>query len=218
MQTAVACFLLVSFLPVFVFSGECDGGVAVHLDGVFYVYRSSAWYDTTENSGSRRVELRGSYIADSTGIHTFYGWSDTYGDTSLYTSKSTLRLDDSLVNDATPGEWSIEHSCMQDFRYSFILGVTQDYMWVRCSLAVATPLKAKFDLSGMDYVQTCEISGCRNTDLSRDSYLCQPSPSPAETPESSATPSFTVAIWPQSRRFFAVAARFVVSLLLQSKS
>jgi hypothetical protein len=168
-------------LPSLRLCSQCDAGCQVCLDGASYAVRAICSYDTKDNSGTKQVELRGSYLADSTGTHTFYCSSATYGtDGYMYTSLSSLEWESSLTS-PTDGEWSDDRQCVKDYRYAICLALDSGYKYVKCSIAVQTPARARFDLTGDNYVQTCQESGCRERDYERSPYDCQPSPSPPKS-------------------------------------
>jgi hypothetical protein len=170
-------------LPSLHLCTQCDGGIAIYLSGVYSMTRSVAFYDTASNSGDKLVEMKGSYLADSTGIHTIYCWSQTYDTSSWFGVNSSSALWwETSASPAYKGEWPTIKNCVQDYRYDIALSLSDSYLWVKCSIAVTTPMHSKFDLEGHDYIQTCQENGCRERDYSRSPYDCKPSPTRSKSP------------------------------------
>jgi hypothetical protein len=147
--------------------------------GSDWVRIGSGYFESYELSGTQVMALRGAFIADESGTHTFRVWAHTTG-----SSGDAYRNAIFLIDGGDAGhrqtEYDRSEDLTKDFRYSFRLTVTDDYYYIALSLYVASP---SYPLHGLDQpggrIETCTVSGCRNTDLTRDPYACQPSPSSA---------------------------------------
>jgi hypothetical protein len=145
--------------------------------GSDWVRIGSGYFESYELSGTQVLAFRGSFIADESGTHTFRVWAqstDVLGDWS----RSAAFVFDGVDAGHRQTEYNRSEVLTKDFRYSFSLTVTDDYYYIALQLQVASP---SYPIHGLDQagcrIETCTVSGCRNTDLRRDSYACQPSPS-----------------------------------------
>jgi hypothetical protein len=136
-----------------------------------------SYFESYELSGDKVLAFRGSFIADESGTHTFRVWAHTTG-SSGDAYRSAIFVFDGVDAGHRQTEYDRTEVLTKDFRYSFSLTVTQDWYYIALRLQVASP---SFPLHGLDRdgcrIETCTVSGCRNTDLTRDPYACQPSPS-----------------------------------------
>jgi hypothetical protein len=86
-------------------------------------------------------------------------------------------------------ECSISGVLTKDFRYAFFGELQDATSYVRVWLMVQSPFHDQTPMNEL-CTETCDVEGCRNTDLFRSPYLCQPSPSCSLSHSPSPTPSF----------------------------
>jgi hypothetical protein len=144
--------------------------------------------------------LKGSVIAKVTGYHIFrlnHDWS--FPSTSM--PEVDFDLEGSVVR-TNAGTYDRGLSAIKDFRYSYELYYAMDKKNSWMELIIVLPDNSSRRIND-EYGETCYVSGCRNTELSRGRYNCQPSPtrsksasrsrskSPTPSPTLSSTPEFT---------------------------
>jgi hypothetical protein len=179
-----ALFFLIS--PVI---SDCPAGIQFYWGGVYQKDLGTAFQDSAYYNGSQTPEFRGSFVAKVTSEHVFELWSSTYSTSNQHIPSTQFQFDG--MNGGT-GErkWQWNASTLtKDFRYRLVLMTTDHYYWIKISISVEYSGHGMADLDG-DLIGTCEVSGCRETALSRVPYSCQPSPSRSLSPSASASSAF----------------------------
>jgi hypothetical protein len=182
----MTAFLFISF-PVFVImarsalNDECGTpGILIDWDGSGWFLSSTSYFDSADYTGSHTPWMTGSFIADSTGSHIITLDALTYGSSSLSAARVQLTFDSSTCG-FSDYNCSISGVLMKDFRYGFLSKTQDHYYYVKVSLLVTSPTNAQM-IMDQSRTETCHVTGCRNTQLSRSPYMCQPSPSVSASP------------------------------------
>jgi hypothetical protein len=133
---------------------------------------------------ARWLGLRGSFIAKTTGSHTFQLNTGTEWP-SRESFPVDITIDSSTTNTATAG-YTRTLSMTVDFRYAFRAYMTDSRFKAWMELQVTVPSESAKRIDGT-YAELCYENGCRNTALQRSPYNCKPPPSRSR----SKTPSVT---------------------------
>jgi hypothetical protein len=130
--------------------------------------------------------LRGSFIAKTTGSHTFsYAHGLNFGSFNDFKVDITIETTTTRVDKDS----SLDPlSMIVDFRYRYQVYMTEERYAVWIELQITFPSGRKSQINS-DSGETCYESGCRNTGLSRVPYACKPSPSRSKSPSPTRTVS-----------------------------
>jgi hypothetical protein len=155
-------------------------------NGIWLCWGASCWipetsyFDSASQSESQVVTMSGSVIAFVTGRYGLWVWADCYSSSGLYNPDPYFVWDGETKYTGTSGKAEANWDLVKDFRYQFYARPESNYRYIKMELQLSWPGQAlTYVTPSSRYVQDCQISGCRNTELAREPFACQPSPSPS---------------------------------------
>jgi hypothetical protein len=74
------------------------------------------------------------------------------------------------------GDWTLDYDLNKDWRYAVLLESVSSERVGELAISVKIPGTSTFVLLGTNYLERCTIIGCRDLNLSREPWSCQPPP------------------------------------------
>jgi hypothetical protein len=177
----------------------CTAGVEWAYATTLWSTRSSVAFDSGSSSLANPPRFHGSFIASVTGEHCF-SMTATQSDTTSGIA-SVEFVFEGVPSGVHETYYNICMTLEKDYRYSMSGRTGNSYKSVKVWLYVSWPGE-DLHIVGTRSVEICETSGCRDLDLDRSPYDCQPSPTEAQsvTATRSVTFPFTPALSRIARR------------------
>jgi hypothetical protein len=133
-----------------------------------------AVFDSKDRSGSQNPWMECSIISPATSACSVRIKASTYSWSSGYTPWVRLYVGYSK-NEPRSSSCQLDMSFIKDFRYSCEGHLDDTYSYVKVQYDIYWPNRGWMTLGHGD-AETCRTNGCRDLDLAREPWACQPAP------------------------------------------